>query len=130
VNVETRSVADIEEQVRDVIRKEPDVSKVSLPKVMVHFIDNALVRVEVVVNVNDVNMSLKDASGIASRIRNDLTQNNHGIHEADIYIDTAVVAEDGMAAKKIGDNKKEGEIEGGGINGRINSSMSVKLIAS
>ena len=89
VNVETRSVGEIEDQVRAVIKKESD-SINEVKKVIVHFVDNALVTIEAVISFDNDSIALKDAYAIAGRIRDELTRNAaNGIHDADVYIDTS-----------------------------------------
>ena len=68
------------------ILAECDVQEV--PKVTVHFIDNALVAVEVVVSVQP-NMTLLDAKIVANRLKKVLTE-KCDIHQVEMYLDTNV----------------------------------------
>jgi len=79
-----RAASDVEREVRDAILANPQVREVN--KVTVHFQDTALICVESTIKVTDGNGNIKELQSIAQILRNDLLS-NHGIHQADIYLD-------------------------------------------
>jgi len=85
VSIETRSIADIENETRAIILQQPGVKSVG--KVTVHFIDTALLDIEAVVGV-DEGLSLKDAKVVARSLRGALKDKGNGIHQVDIYFDS------------------------------------------
>jgi len=89
MSIETRSVADIENETRAIILQQPGVQSVA--KVTVHFIDTALLAIEAVIGV-DEGLSLKDAKAVARLLQSalqDKEAGSGGIHHVDIYFDSA-----------------------------------------
>jgi hypothetical protein len=139
VNVETRSVGDIEEQVRAVIMEEFSTA-IEVKKVIVHFVDKTLVTVEIVVCFDNQNIALKDAYVTAARIRDELTGNAaHGIHKADVYIDTSSTSTSSSQLFKTKEISPQTYAHTGnrryyGIGnhrkGKINASQGMRLVAT
>ncbi len=151
VNVEKRSVGEIEEQVRTVIERESGSIgyKYSVKKVIVHFVDNALVTVETVICFDNDNIALKDTYLIAGRIRDELTGNAaNGIHRADVYIDASSSSSSSALSSSLSstmapDYSHQSHSHGNGHagnrryygignhrKGKINASQGVRLVAT
>ena len=137
VNVETRSVGEIEEQVRTVIKGESG-GIIEVKKVIVHFVDNALVTVEAVVCFDNHNIALKQACVAAARICKELTGNTaNGIHKADVYIDASSSSNLSLQPSKVNENYHQthkGNKRYYGIGnhrkGKINASQGMRLVAT
>lgn len=86
VSIETRSVSDIEKQVREFIIEDPEVTQV--PKIIIHYVNNAFLDVEAVIKVAD-EMSMKSAKEVGRRIRKMLLEKTD-INQVDVYIDCSM----------------------------------------